>query len=37
MADIQEYIASCCKQLRLSSNLAERALSQDGGTHQNTL
>ena len=37
MADIQESIASCCKQLRLSSNLAERALSQDGGTHQEYL
>lgn len=37
MADIQESIVSCCKQLRLSSNLAERALSQDGGTHQEYL
>ena len=37
MADIQESIALCCKQLRLSSNLAERALTQEGGTHQEYL
>lgn len=37
VADIQEYIALYCKQLRLSSNLAERALTQEGGTNQEYL
>ena len=37
MADIQESIALCCKQLRLSSNLAERALTQEGATNQEYL
>jgi hypothetical protein len=37
MADIKESIALCCKQLRLSSNLAERALTQEGETNQEYL
>ena len=34
MDDYREAIASCCKQLRLSTNLAENAMVQEGSTHQ---
>lgn len=34
MDDYREAIASCCKQLRLSVNLAENAMIQDGESHQ---
>ncbi len=34
MDDYREAIASCCKQLRLSVNLAENAMVQEGDTHQ---
>ncbi|MEG0370075.1 MAG: hypothetical protein RR593_08745 [Hungatella sp.] len=37
MADIQETIALYCRQLRLSSNLAERALTLEGVTNQEYL
>ena len=37
MADIQEAIAGCCKQLRLSSNLAAQAMTQEGATNQEYL
>lgn len=37
MDDIRELISSCCKQLRLSSNLAERAMSQNGTSNQEYL
>ena len=37
MDDIQTRLAACCKQLRLSANLAERAMSQDGETNQEYL
>ena len=37
MADIQKDIARCCKQLKLSSNLAEKAMIQKGETHQEYL
>lgn len=37
MADIKESIAMCCRQLKLSSNLAERAMSQEGATNQEYL
>jgi DNA replication protein DnaC len=37
MADLKEAIALCCKQLKLSSNLAERAMSQEGATNQEYL
>lgn len=37
MADIPESIAQCCKQLRLSSTLAERAMTQEGATNQEYL
>lgn len=37
MADIKTSIAECCKQLRLSTNLAERALTQEGATNQEYL
>ena len=37
MADYTERIAACCKQLRLSSNLADRAMSQKGKTNQEYL
>ena len=37
MADIQKDIAGCCKQLKLSSNLAEKAMVQKGDTHQEYL
>ena len=37
MADIQADIAKCCKKLKLSSNLAEKAMIQEGGNHQEYL
>ena len=37
MVEMTEAIARCCKQLRLSSNLAERAMSQEGATNQEYL
>ena len=37
MEDIRNAIASCCKQLRLSSNLADRAMMQEGDTNQEYL
>lgn len=37
MADYKDRIAACCKQLRLSSNLADRAMSQKGRSNQEYL
>ena len=37
MPELKESIALCCKQLKLSSNLAERAMTQDGETNQQYL
>ena len=37
MDDIRNEIAACCKQLRLSSNLADRAMTQEGDTNQEYL
>jgi len=37
MADLRESIALCCKKLKLSSNLAERAMTQEGATNQEYL
>lgn len=37
MVDYTQRIAACCKQLRLSSNLAERAIAQKGKTNQEYL
>ena len=37
MDNLQQSIAACCKQLRLSSSLAERAMIQDGASHQEFL
>lgn len=37
MAELKEAIALCCKQLKLSSNLAERAMTQEGDTNQEYL
>lgn len=37
MTDIEKSIAACCKQLRLSSNLAEQAMLQKGDTAQEYL
>ena len=37
MAELRESIALCCKQLRLSGNLAEMAMSQEGGSNQEYL
>ena len=37
MAELKESIELCCKQLKLSANLAERAMSQEGGSHQEYL
>lgn len=37
MAAIEKAIAECCKQLRLSSNLAEQAFEQEGATPQEYL
>lgn len=37
MADTEKMIAECCKKLRLSSNLAERAMTTGGESHQEFL
>lgn len=37
MADLKGSIASCCKQLRISANFAERAMPQEGETNQEYL
>lgn len=37
MDDIQKEIAACCKKLRLSATLAERAMAQEGATNQEYL
>lgn len=37
MSELKGSIALCCKQLKLSTNLAERAMSQEGGTNQEYL
>lgn len=37
MDNLATSIAACCKQLKLSSNLAERAMTEEGGTHQDYL
>lgn len=37
MSELKESIALCCKQLKLSTNLAERAMTQEGGTNQEYL
>ena len=37
MTDVEKSIAACCKQLRLSSNLAEQAMIQKGDTAQEYL
>lgn len=37
MCELKEPIALCCKQLKLSANLAEMAMSQEGGTNQEYL
>lgn len=37
MVDIEKSIADCCKQLRLSSNLASQAMTQKGDTPQEYL
>lgn len=37
MDDYRDAIASCCRQLRLSANLADNALAIEGETHQEYL
>lgn len=37
MDNLNQAIALCCKELKLSSNLAERAMSQEGSTNQEYL
>ena len=37
MADMEKTIAECCKQLKLSSNLAEQAMIQKGENQQEYL
>lgn len=37
MDDLQDRIAACCKQLRLSSNLAERSMTVEGASNQEYL
>ena len=37
MDDIRAQLADCCKKLRLSSSLAERAITQEGNTNQEYL
>ena len=37
MTDFKESIALCCKQLKISSNFAQRAMSQKGETNQEYL
>ena len=35
--ELRDMIASCCKSLKLSSNLADRAMIQKGATNQEYL
>ncbi len=37
MTELKESIALCCKQLKISANFAERAMSQEGATNQEYL
>ena len=37
MDDYRDAIASCCRQLRLSANLADNAFAIEGETHQEYL
>ena len=37
MDDLKAQIAACCRKLRLSSNLAERAMTTEGATNQEYL
>ena len=37
MDDLKNMIAACCKQLRLSSNLADQAMTLEGNTNQEYL
>ena len=37
MDDYRDAIASCCRQLRLSANLADHAFAMQGETHQEYL
>lgn len=37
MADIEKFIAACCKQLKLSTNFAGQAFEQKGDTLQEYL
>jgi hypothetical protein len=37
MADLEKSIATCCKQLKLSTNFAEQAFEQKGDTPQECL
>lgn len=37
MDELKNSLAVCCRKLRLSSSLAERAMSQEGATHQEYL
>ena len=37
MDDYRDAIASCCRQLRLSANLADNAFTIQGETHQEYL
>ena len=37
MADIKSNLTSCCKKLRLSASLAERAMVQEGSSNQEYL
>ena len=37
MADLKDSIALCCRQLKISANFAERAMSQKGETNQEYL
>ena len=37
IAELKESIALCCKQLKISANFAERAMTQEGDTNQEYL
>ena len=37
MGELREAIALCCKQLKLSANLADQAMTQEGGSNQEYL
>jgi hypothetical protein len=37
MAELKESIALCCKRLKISTNFAERAMTQKGDTNQEYL